>query len=569
MKLNDNHIDSWQKATIIGSVWGAFEIVAGSILHNLAIPLAAGTVLSAIGVIIMVTGAKVFGGKGIFWRSALVCAALKTVSPSPVILTPMIGITLEGLLMEFGVILLGNNIIGYILGGGLALLSVLMFKLVRLVMIYGVDIITAYKSIFSIDLNIFESTSQYGYLIPILILVLVYLIIGFLAALTGVNGGNVIKNRFIEKNIKLVPPGNKYKPEVVNGYKGGVGFLLFHLVWLILFIALKGFVPKIYWISGGVIYLILCIFRYGRVRLMVKKPAFLAVILLVSLTSSFFIFYGKHTSFTINAEFFEYSYSIFLRAAVVIVTFACINIELKSKGVEQFFKTSLFRPFTRSYTNAHSILPTLLQTIKADRRKIFKPIPMIEKMFTHFTDLESKALRFKPLIITADRHAGKTTFMKELAAWLEQNDIPISGFIAEGQWDESNIRSGFSITNLQTKESFPLCDKVSTHWQQYGVYYFNPASIELGNKLLADPLPNSVVFIDEIGLFELENALWANAFQSLLDANSNQIVISVRRTFLNQVIEKWKLHDAVIVDATTDCPEKVGEMFKTDIAEKH
>ena len=140
----------WQVATIIGSVWGAFEVVAGSLLHNLAIPMAAGTILSAMGVMIMVTGARVFGGKGIFWRSALVCAALKTVSPSPVILTPMIGITLEGVVLEAGVVMLGNNLAGYLLGGGLAVLSILGFKLVRLIMIYGTDLVEAYKSVFKI-----------------------------------------------------------------------------------------------------------------------------------------------------------------------------------------------------------------------------------------------------------------------------------------------------------------------------------------------------------------------------------------------------------------------------------
>lgn len=552
MKLNDNHIDTWQKATIIGSVWGAFEIIAGSILHNLAIPTVAGTILAALGVTIMVAGARVFGGKGIFWRSALVCAALKTVSPSPVILSPMIGITLEGLLMEFGVLLLGNNIIGYILGGGLALISVLGFKFVRLIMIYGADIFTAYQSVFNIS-----STNQFikdnGFLIPILILVIIFVAIGSFSAYSGYKGGNAIKLRFEKQGINFLPMGKNYKPPVVKGYKGGVGFLIFHVVWLVGFIVLKDIVPSGYWLSGGVVYIILSVFRYGRIRRMLSKPTLWIVITLVSTISSLFILLGKNGSFALNLQFIEYSFTILIRAAVVIIAFACINIEIRSKGVSRHFSKSIFSPLTNSYTNAYIALPSLISTIKDERNSIHKPLPIIERMFSHFTS-SGKGAERKVYIITGSKQEGKTTFLRKVIENLKSEKVGCSGFLAEGIWDENGKRSGFELVNIVDGVTIPLSNKSSKNWVKFGSYYFNPAAIEFGNKIIKKALDDEVVIMDEIGLFELEGMVWANSLTWLLSKKTNPIIISVRRDFTEQVVSKWNLSNAEIVDIKLETP---------------
>ena len=560
MRNTELSTNSWQKASIIGSVWGAFEIVAGSILHNFAIPTIAGMVLSALGVFIMVSGARVFGGKGLFWRSALVCAALKTVSPSPVILSPMIGITLEGFLMEFGVFALGQNIAGYMLGGGLALLSVLGFKLVRLIMIYGSDIVTAYQSVFAFSFSDSYLKSN-GYLLPILILTIIFFAIGAIAAYSGYFGGNAIKIRFEGKSLMLLPTDNSYKPKVVKGYKGGIVFLIFHIVWLTVFVTLKGIIPSYYWLSGGIIYLLLTIFRYGRVRKLISKPTFWIVILTVSFVSTIFIQLGMHGSLIFNNELFTYSFTIFLRATVVIIAFACINIELKSKGVSRHFKNSMFTPLANSYAQAHDALPTLISTFKQERHRIFKPLPIVELMFSHFT--ETSVNRNQNIfIVSADRMGGKTTFLMKLLELVKANGEKCNGFLAEGLLNENGIRTGFNLINVKQNTSIPLCDKVSTQWEPYGSYYFNPNAIEEGNRIISDVKENEIVFIDEIGIFELEDKLWADAFTRLVTNKNNPLVISVRRDFLKLVSEKWNLGNAEVIDVYKVNPSEIVEKIQ-------
>ncbi len=102
------HNDVWLKAAVIGSVWGASEIVIGSFLHNLRIPFS-GNLLTAIGIIIMIAGHRLWPERGLFWRAGLICAAMKTLSPSPVIFGPKLTIFMQSVSMQIGVLLGGNT----------------------------------------------------------------------------------------------------------------------------------------------------------------------------------------------------------------------------------------------------------------------------------------------------------------------------------------------------------------------------------------------------------------------------------------------------------------------------
>ena len=553
----------WQVATIVGSIWGAFEVVAGSLLHNLAVPMVAGTILSAIGVVVMVTGARIYGDKGIFWRSALVCAALKTVSPSPVILSPMIGIALEGALMELGVLVLGHNMLGYMLGGGFALLSILGFKFVRLITIYGTDLVEAYKSVFSFAFST-ETLTRHGYLSPIILLVAIYMIIGGFAAYTGYKGGNSIKASTKGKalpNLQQSPDG--YKPPMRKGqHKGGIAFLIFHILWLILFITLKERVPAMLWLLGGLVYIMLSVFRYGRIRAMISRPTFLVVILIVSVASSITISLGVNDPFGSIQQVMLHGLTIFVRASVVIISFTCIGIELMSKGVSRHFSFKPFASFAHSYQFAHQSLPKLIKDLKLSKGQIHKPMPLIERLFSHFAHTnQPEAIQPKVVIISGDKHSGKTTFLKELIAHLVNSGVQCTGFFAEGLWQGDGRRTSFNLVTLPQNLTIPLCNRNNTDWEQHGPFRYNPEALAVGKQLLENAAGERIIIIDEIGKQELDGMIWADAFENLLHRGTNPIVITVRKSYLEDVVGKWHLHHALVVDATADCPEEVAKTF--------
>src|SRR5664280_650156 len=121
----------WLKASVIGSVWASIEIILGSFLHNLKIPLS-GMILSFISVWLLISFLQVWKENGLIMRAGIICALMKSISPSALILGPMIGIFTEAILIELFILILGKNLIGYMIGGAFAVLATLIQKLVSL-----------------------------------------------------------------------------------------------------------------------------------------------------------------------------------------------------------------------------------------------------------------------------------------------------------------------------------------------------------------------------------------------------------------------------------------------------
>ena len=114
-----------------GSIWAANEIVLGSFLHNLRIPLS-GTFMAFLSVAVMVAFSMMWKDKGLIIRAGLIAALMKSISPSAIIIGPMVGIVLEAAFLQLFVTLLGRNIAGYALGGAFAVSGVLFQKVGRL-----------------------------------------------------------------------------------------------------------------------------------------------------------------------------------------------------------------------------------------------------------------------------------------------------------------------------------------------------------------------------------------------------------------------------------------------------
>lgn len=138
--------ETWIKASIAGTIWAASEIVLGSFLHNLRIPFS-GNILTAIGLVILISISHIWTEKGIFWRAGLICALMKTMSPSAIIFGPMLGIFAESVLLELSTRLLGHSIAGYVTGAMLAMSWNLFQKIGSFIIYYGSNIIELYTSL--------------------------------------------------------------------------------------------------------------------------------------------------------------------------------------------------------------------------------------------------------------------------------------------------------------------------------------------------------------------------------------------------------------------------------------
>ena len=129
---------TWLKASVIGSIWASIEIILGSFLHNLKIPLS-GMVLSFISVWLLISFLQVWKENGIIWRAGLMCALMKSISPTAFIIGPMFGIFTEAVLLELFIFFFGKYLLGYMIGGAFAVLSTIIHKRVSLLILYGCD----------------------------------------------------------------------------------------------------------------------------------------------------------------------------------------------------------------------------------------------------------------------------------------------------------------------------------------------------------------------------------------------------------------------------------------------
>lgn len=85
---------------------------------------------------------------GLIMRAGLICALMKALSPSAIILGPMVAILMESLLLEGMIRLLGANPLGYMIGGTLAVSWSLAHKLASLFIIYGPHLVKLYVKLF-------------------------------------------------------------------------------------------------------------------------------------------------------------------------------------------------------------------------------------------------------------------------------------------------------------------------------------------------------------------------------------------------------------------------------------
>jgi len=166
-------------------------------------------------------------------------------------------------------------------------------------------------------------------------------------------------------------------------------------------------------------------------------------------------------------------------------------------------------------------------------------------------------------IITGDTGSGKTTFLLELIEELRGKDLSIAGFAALSV-PEDGPSGSFNILDLVSQRILPLASRrFSEGWEPIGNFYFNPDGLQLGITILEDPqiINNDLVIVDEVGPFELDGKIWAECLTRLLAARSCSLLLVVRESLVSQVMHKWSLTDAMIIEFGQWKPEKVATMI--------
>ncbi|MEI7829409.1 MAG: nucleoside-triphosphatase [Prolixibacteraceae bacterium] len=553
----------WLKATVVGSLWASVEIVAGSFLHNLQVPLS-GTILTAFAIFLLSAFSRIWKENGIIWRAGIICALMKSISPSAVIIGPMVGIISEALLFELVLIVLGRNLVGTSVAGAFTAVSAIVHKFFTLLILYGFDLIRILDSLYQYAVNQLNASGIKA-IDMIGVLAAFYMLIGIFSAIAGFLVGRnfLTSNTSFDSTQGILMRNEKNTLRTAGQQRYAVVFISFHLfiLFLILWLLnLNFYLPSI---TISTLYILACLLRYPASIHRLKKPAVLV---------QFFIIFAAAVLISdvlkMNNPAGESGWIIGLkmiaRAILLIIGFAAISVELKNPLVKTVLYKRGLSNLYQSLTLAFGVLPDLISSLSNSKQSILNPVSLTSHLLNTSQNLveifnnEQKNLP-TVFVLTGYVGGGKTTIARELSLSLHEKGVRLGGFLSVGI-DEGSRRLGFQLVELGTSKSIVLCQTAHTEgWPSTGRYFFNPEAIESGKRIL-DPsslLGKDLVVIDEIGPLELKDQGWATAIEELCSNFPIPQIWVVRKSLVSQVIKKWRIGDVYIFDLTDDGPEKI------------
>ena len=165
----------------------------------------------------------------------------------------------------------------------------------------------------------------------------------------------------------------------------------------------------------------------------------------------------------------------------------------------------------------------------------------------------------KHFIITGAKHAVTSTYALKLKDILAFNCVSAGGFLCEGTFKEGQ-RDSFFIKSLLTYEKVLIADKnksVDSKNYSFGSFTFYKKGFEFAYNEYEKSLLNKrkIIFIDEIGKWELEGGGFAALFnkmpvQAVLAAVCRyDFVKDINSLFFNNNAEVINIDDDILLNA--------------------
>jgi nucleoside-triphosphatase THEP1 len=562
--------DKWIKASIIGTIWAAAEIVLGSFLHNLRVPFS-GNVLTAIALVILISVSHKWREHGLYWRAGLICALMKTMSPSAVIFGPMIAIIAESLLLEASVRLFGRTIAGFVIGSMLAMSWNLFQKILSLIIFYGGKLVDLYSNLTDYaarELNLEFDT----FWAPLVLLLALYAAFGATAAVVGIRTGRRILSRAPETELHGQSAATPAEIRRDMPFNHSLAWLALDILLVAGSLVVVSQTKWIYWIITVIPVAVILAVRYKRAMRQLSKPGFWIAFVIITMLSALAFTAFKPGNYNVT-EGVLIGVQMNFRALIIIIGFSALGTELYNPKIRQLFSRTHFRQLPLALELSAESLPSMIAAMPDLRTAIKDPASILSSMISRVErrlsetrgeqDLKQKKRIY---IITGETGDGKTTFLEKLTKILKEQGIRAGGILAP-RIMEGTTTTGYDILDINSgvRASFLRL----TNAEIKGVERFTKfdGGYHLGLQAL-DPDYNRdsiLMVIDEAGPLELRGEGWAGRISELLNVNKWQIILVVRKSLVNEVIRKFGIKDAVICEVESgDCSRLLDEILTTD-----
>jgi nucleoside-triphosphatase THEP1 len=564
--MSSRQIHLWQRAAVYGSLWAAVEIVVGSFLHNLRIPFA-GSLLSAVGVMVLTAGHRAFPEKGLIWRTALVCALMKSVSPSAVILGPMVGILMEGLLLESSVRLFRARVPGYLVGGALAVSWSMAQRVLNALIAFGTDVVRLYVDAYSYASHSL-GVSSFGPFDLIATLVGLEMCTGVAAAMLGLR----IARQAGAAADSVPTPGAPATwfpgPPITAEGRWSLTRLALVAVAMLAGMAAVSVAPL--WAAGvyaagfaGVVLV-----TYPRAAARIRRPSLWIELVVVMLLAGL-VFGGVSHGLAGLLIGLAAGAAMVLRAIMVLFGFTAISVELRNPSILAFVERRGLRGLSDALGVAFATLPAFTSAL-ADQRQLWRrPGQLMVRLLQTANRLvvsgRAVSTARSAVVITGATGSGKTTLALAVVDRLRARGLRVAGVVAPGLLHDGR-RTGFDLVNLATGERAALAreqqnvDGPHARWSRFA---FSPEGLALGRRALADGARGAdVVVIDEVGPFELSGGGWAAALDALTHQYHGRLLLVVRDSVVEAVKSRWGPADTTVYDVAETDPDEVANRIQ-------
>ena len=321
----------------------------------------------------------------------------------------------------------------------------------------------------------------------------------------------------------------------------------------------------------SVLYTGYCVYKYPQTLNRLKKISVWVQFILIVVASVFIWDVVKSGSPDGESGWLT-GIKMIVRAIILIIGFAAISVELKNPLVKTVLYQRGMSNLYQSLSLAFGVLPNLVDALSKSRISILNPVSLTSQLLhtsQNLIELFQKEQENLPIIfiLTAGVGAGKTSTARDIIQSLQKRGVRCRGFLSAGI-DVDGVRSGFRLEDIHSSESVILCQTTYQEgWTPTGRYYFNPESLEFGNKVLnpANLVETDLVVIDEIGPMELNNHGWAESIRTLCQSSPMPQLWIVRESLVKQIVRKWSVGDIRIFHLEEDQSETIEECINAHV----
>lgn len=565
-----NLSETWIKASIAGAIWAASEIVLGSFLHNLKIPFS-GNILTGIGIIVLIAISYTWRDKGLFWRAGVICAIMKTISPSAVIFGPILAILSEALLMELSIRLLGRTIIGFGMGAMLAMSWNLLQRVANLLLFYGLNIVEMYTDLIKLAQKQLNLQSDILWL-PLIALLVAYCVMGMLSAFIGIRIGRKLLWQPKDAKIDtfrptLVPRTDRSKPL----FQYSLGWLFLDLFLLVAGLSVLNFGSPLAWASTIALIAVVWALRYKRALRQLSKPRFWLFFVVITMLASYLFSEVQGQDWR---EGLLIGLQMNFRAIVVVLGFAVLGTELYNPVIRAYFLKTSFQQLPAALELGFESLPIMIANIPDWKSLLKNPAGVIFQVILlgeeRLAEISSRMQSYpKIYLVSGALAAGKTTFAKSVAELVRLQQIRTGGILSVRLLEHKET-IGYDLQDLHSGEQFKFLrlGNGSIH-NRIGRFTIDPDGLKRGVEILVNTIDQGkeLVVIDEIGKLELRGEGWAAALQQLLALSECTLLLTVRKGMEQEMVDRWHLSDYQIVHVGITDPVYLAEKIAKSIKE--